>query len=228
MLYEVVLQGRYYDQQIINRWNYISGTENTAPLGSVGLIGAMGLVWDSVNSTFAVNGIGDRIKAAVQGNYEFVSSIAKAIYDPQDFYETIYPPGVIGDQTSTEGLSPVLAFGFFTSRVRTDIARGTKRFAGCPEGSVGEGGQIDAGILASLQALADVMADVLTFDPGGGSIAYTPTVVSKEKYTAPSGNPAYRYYASQATQLLHVATGFTWTPYEKVRSQTSRQYGHGN
>lgn len=227
MLYEVVLQGDYFGQQTINRWNYISGTENTPPLGSVGLVGAMGLVWDEVLSTFATGGIGDLLKAQLQSNFRFVSTIAKAIYDPLDFYETIYPGGVVGDVVSSDAQSPVLAFGLYTSRVRLDIARGMKRFAGAPEAATMTGGVLDPGTVAGLQDIGDEMAAVLTFDPGGGSIAYTPCIVKKEKYTAPSGNDAYRYYASQATQLLNVATGFTWTPYNQIRTQNSRQYGHG-
>jgi len=46
-------------------------------------------------------------------------------------------------------------------------------------------------------------------------------------YTEPPAKKAYRYYETEEEQLEHIMENVTWTAYDRIRSQTSRQYGHG-
>jgi hypothetical protein len=120
-----------------------------------------------------------------------------------------------------------VSVGFRTNRVRSDIARGTKRVGGISEASVGDGGEITGGYLTNVIAAADTMSETLEYVDGANTLTFIPVVVSKQEYTTTSGRIAYRYYPTFAEQDDHIASGVTWEPYTQVRSQTSRQYGRG-
>lgn len=226
MLYEVTWRGTYFNQEIVNRWNYLSGTIPPGILGSLGLLTALGgadspPVFLSGSMFWTIMG-GLSVDFSVQS----VEVRAASDYDPLDFFEVGYNPSMVG-QNGNAGQSPTQAFGFRTNRVRLDIARGTKRFPGAPEGAVDPGGVIAASYLPFLTDMATEMSEVKTFTATEGSVEYTPVVVSKKEYTTPSGRKAYRYYPTLAEQLDHIAIGVTWSPYETIRTQTSRQYGRG-
>lgn len=227
MLYELTLRGSYFGQQTVNRWNYVSTGVEASVSGSFGLIDAFGaidtsgvfpplkpfqLIMNCLSSSFAV----DTIEARACSNY-----------DVEDFYERPFLTPYAGNISATQGMSPTQAYGFRTSRVRLDIDRGTKRFAGVTEGNVDAGGVVIAGMQTLLNAAADAMSEVLSFDDEGNIISYAPCVVQKEDYITPSGRKAYRYYPTLAEQLTHIATSIQWQPYTTTRTQTSRQYGRG-
>lgn len=226
MLYEVVLRSTYYGQQCVNRWNYASAGTPATVLGSFGLLYAMGFIPDGTPPTFPSLKIFSGIRAISVGNVIFNNASARAIYDVADFYETPFPSGTQGG-VSGEGMSPTQALGFRSTRVRTDISRATKRFVGVTEANTEPGGVINSAILSAMDQLADFMGDALTYDDEGNTITFTPCVVSKEEYTTPRGNRAYRYYPTLSAQMAHVAQGIAWEPYTQVRTQTSRQYGRG-
>lgn len=227
MLYEVVLFGELFSQETVNRWNYVSSGTPATVSGSFALMSAMG---------FIPNGLGNipadtvmayllaQVSSAWSANNVLVR--AAADYAPADFYELPYTTPFAGSQAGNCN-SPALSFGFRTNRVRLDIGRGTKRFAGVVEADSDNGGVITSARLAGLDALADVMSDVLEYDDEGNVLSFAPVVVQKEKYTAPSGKPAYKYYDTLTEQMDHVASSILWQPYTTVRTQVSRQYGRG-
>jgi len=226
MLYEITMFGRYFNQQTVNRFNYVSTGEPAAVLGSFALMKAFGAIPDNgvypAGSPFVK--IMQYLSTALVINT--VTARAAAEYDPTDFYERPFVtpyPGVAGG----DGMSPAVAYGYRTNRVRLDIDRGTKRFAGVPETAVSSGGVIGGAFLAELVLTANAMSAVLSYDDEGNTITFSPCVVSKDEYVTPSGKRAYRYYPTLAEQMEHVALGITWQPYDTVRTQTSRQYGRG-
>jgi hypothetical protein len=227
MLYELTMRGTFFNQQIINRWNYVSTGIGASVSGSFGLIDAFGaidtagvypplkpfqLIMNCLSNLFTVYSLEAR---------------AASLYDPEDFYERPFPTPYAGNIAAGQGTSPALAFGMRTTRVRLDIARGTKRFSGVSEDQIDSGGVIASAALTRLASAADAMSDLLTFDDEGNVISYSPCVVGKQEYTTPSGKKAYRYYPTLVEQLTHIATGIVWAPYTTVRTQTSRQYGRG-
>lgn len=228
-LYEVVLQGTLFNQLIINRWNYRSDGDDVPSKNSFGLASAMGLV--PVSGNFPASTIGDAMQALASASMTWQQVIVRAVYDPLDFTDIPFVPNVEGDEAAGVSESPFTAYGFRTNRVRTDIGRGYKRFAGVTEDAVDAGGVIASAVTSSLGALAGFMSDVLSFTESSLTIAFTPCVVKKQQYTAPSGRKAYRYIpvadGGEAAQLDLIATGLIWEPYTQVRSQTSRQYGKG-
>lgn len=219
-VYEVVLRQRYYNQETVNRWNYILTGTPAAVTGAFGLISAMGAISLSVGTLIAA------LRALQSDQVDFVDIEARNIYSTTDFYTRPFATSTNGQQ-SGEGMSPIQAYGFRTSRVRTDVRRGTKRFAGVSESLITSGGLLTETGLTAANALKDKMDDALSYDDEGNTLTYTPCVCGKEAYTTPSGKTAYRYYGTEASQLAHTASGVLWETYDTVRSQVSRQYGRG-
>lgn len=226
VLYELTVRGTYAGQQTINRWHYLSSGVPAAVLGSFGLASAFGVVGDAgalpANTVFAA--IRDLVSTS--WTCQSVEVRAASNYAPSDFYERPFTI-VVGGAVAGDPTAPFLAYGFRTSRVRLDIARATKRFAGVSEDSTVAGGTFVAGTLTKLSTLATRMSAVLSYNDEGNTISYSPAVVKKERYINAKGKPSYRYLPTLAEQLADTATGFSWSAYQQVRSQVSRQVGRG-
>lgn len=228
-LYEVTLTGHLFQQEIVNRWNYRSDGDDVPSGNSFALASAMGLI--PVAGAFPADTLAHAIANVIAADMHWEQVIVRAVYDPLDFVDIPFSPVAPGLIGSGDTESPFLAFGFKTNRVRTDIGRGYKRISGLVEGAIADGGVIESGSVSALTDIADLMSDILPFTESALTINFTPCVVKKQRYTAPSGKPAYRYIpvadGGEAAQLELIATGITWAPYDTVRSQVSRQYGRG-
>lgn len=228
-LYEVTLDGNYLGQQIVNRWNYRSDGDDVPSGNAFGLVSAMGFT--PVAGLFTADSLAKAITAFTGEEMIYQQVICRAVYVPTDFVDVPFIPGVQGEISGQQAETPFLAAGLRTNRVRTDIGRGYKRFAGLVEGSVEDGGVISEGALGLINTLAGLMSDVLSFTEDALTIAFTPCVVHKKLYHPSEGKNAYRYFTTEdggeAGQLENIATGITWEAYTQVRSQTSRQYGKG-
>lgn len=226
MIYEVTLTQLYYGQQCVNRWNYVSSGDPGSTIGAFALFNAMGFV--DTDGDFPADTIARTLQINQTPDVTFQAVLVKAIKEaPTDFYDYAFASGVSGQQSVGQSMSPVNAFGFYTNRVRTDVSRGTKRFVGISEAVVDAGGVIASGTLSGYDLLAELMSDTLSYSGSGASLTFVPAVCGKEEYTAPSGKRAYRYYSTIAAQLAHTAQGIAWFPYRTLRTQRSRQYGHG-
>ena len=227
-LYEVVLQCEYFGQQVINRWNYEMTGTPAGISGSAALLQAIGFIPSTIGNALPSGSVGKILQSMQVDNMVWQQCLAKNIYDPVDFFDNPYVVALTGDITGVNGAPPFSAYGFRTSRVRTDIDRGTKRFAGVPVSYILDGGVWDSSAVTLMESLAEAMTETLPYTDSGNSLTFTPTIVSKEKYTTPSGKFAYRYYATEVAQDDHLAQGFLWQPYATVRTQVSRQYGKGD
>jgi hypothetical protein len=226
-LMEITLFQTYFNQKCVNRWNYVASGSPAAVTLSFALASAMGFL--PVSTDMADGTVGGALQLIQIANVVFNSVLARAVYVDDDFYDSPFISGTAGLVSgASEGLSPLNAYGFFSSRVKQSIGRGYKRFVGVPETATNTGGLMTSGILGQMTTLGGLMGDTLTYDDEGTTLSFVPCIVQKEKYVVTeSGKDAYKYYASQATQLVHTAQGIGWSPYENVRSQTSRQYGRG-
>lgn len=224
---EAIVNQSYSGQLAINRFHYVaSGTPASVSL-SFALLSAMGFIPDPTGATtFAADTLADAMENCQSTAVRYVSAYARDLYSVTDFYEIPYPQTIEGDRTG-EASSPVLAVGFYSNRVRTDIRRGMKRFVGVSESDVGSGGYWQPSFNASLEYMAEQLSATLTYDDEGNTITFVPAILGLEEYTTPSGKRAYRPYATATAQLAHVAQGVTWSAYPAVRSQVSRQYGRG-
>jgi len=230
---EVVLTGTYFNQQTISRWNYVSSGTPAAVSLSFALAAAFGAVYDevAVPPGYPADTPLGLISSNTGDGWDWQQLTVLNPYSATDFYQTPFVPAYGGTRAG-EQMSPAVAFGFRTNQVRRDVARGTKRFPGVPEAAVGTGGVIDAGWISTLEDIAAKMTEVLTYDDEGNTLSFAPAVCGKEEYDpnpppATGNHRAYRYYPTEAAQLAHTAVSVTWQAYAQVRTQTSRQYGHG-
>jgi len=226
-LYEVVLNLQYLEQQFVNRWNYTSQGTPVGVTGSFALIRALGFYAEGDPPEFPDGTLGIAIQALLNEQTIFVQAIAKNVYDPLDFYDSPFVPDVVGGIAGT-GLSPVNAIGITSTRVRTDIRRGQKRFGGVPSGFVVNGGQLSAGALTAATTVADLMGTSPEYTDGGNALTFVPSIVSKERVVDEEGKVSYLYYPTLSEQLAHTAQGIQWDAKTTIRTQGSRQYGRGN
>ena len=226
-LYEVVLEQRYMQQQCINRWNYVGSGTPAAVVPSFGLLSALGMI---ANITTLEDGtVAGEIQALQNSQVIFVQATARAVYVDEDFYANPFVANTVGNVGSlATSMSPLDAYGFRSNRVRQSIGRGYKRFVGMDEVFSGDGGLITTAARDQMTLIATAMGETLTYDDEGNTLTFIPCIVQKEKYTAPSGKDAYRYYATETLQAAHLAQGINWEGYAQQRSQTSRQYGRGS
>lgn len=223
-LYEVVLVGQLGGQEIVNRWNY-QGSVNNVPSGDAfGLLSAMGLV--PTGGAFVTGSLAAKIAIISSNGLEWTQALCRSVFDPHDFIDLPFVPHASG-LVSGDVEAGFVAFGCRSNRVRTDIGRGYKRFAGVNESAVNSFGALTSGVLSELQDVATAMGNVLTYTESSLTDTFTPVIVGRLKYTTPHGNTAYKYYANEATQAEHLAVGVTWEAYDHVRSQVSRQIGKG-
>lgn len=224
---ELTLSMSYAGQLAINRFHFVSSGTPSAVTKSFGLMGASGFLTVSGSPlAFPSGTLAQTIRSVQTTGVQYISAYARNLYDPVDFYERPYPVPVYGAQSGV-GSSPFMAYGLFSSRVRTDIRRGFKRFVGVREESIKEGGEVEAGMIAALGEICNKLNSPMTYDDEGNTLTYTSCVLSFQEYTTPSGKKAYRPYATESAQLSHLASGVQWAPYTVIRSQTSRQYGRG-
>lgn len=227
MLYEVVLDQRFFNQQCINRWNYVNTGSASGVSNSLALLNALGFIADG-SGDFPADGLFSQIGSLVANEVQFIQVTCRAIYDVNDFYAYAFPTGTTGSAGSAGAVAPFDAYGFRTNRIRQDIARGTKRFVGVTEGAINTGGVINTAGLLLMDEVADAMSASVGFPLVSPEVTFTPVIVGKEKYETPSGKFAYRYYETLVSQNAHLASNPVWENYLTMRSQTSRQYGKGS
>jgi hypothetical protein len=224
-LYEIALIGNIGGlAEVVNRWNYRGDVNAVAGGDAAALVNAMGL--NPTGGTFPTATIGAQLQLVVSTAVNWTQCLCRNVYDPTDFIDLPYVPLAAGAATG-ECLSPINAFGFRSNRTRLDIGRGYKRIPGVVETFVDNLGVINSTTQPALDTLAGLMGDVITFTDGSLTDSFTPVIVSKEKYTTPSGKTAYKYYPTESVQLTHLAVGVVWEAYTRVRSQVSRQIGRG-
>jgi hypothetical protein len=226
-IYVVTLRETYAAQECINRFSFVSTVEPSGITGSLAilqLLGATGIVAGAFPDDTLLKVIQDIQHAEVQFN----EIEARNLYDVSDFYTLPFVGDVHGGTASGNGMSPVLAYGFRSNRVRTDIRRGTKRLVGVNDNFVGAGGVLQAGAFTPMQNIADALTAVLNPDNTDSKGTYTPSVLHYHMYTSPPARKAYRPFDTEGAQLANVAIGVTWDWIDTVRSQVSRQYGHGS
>jgi len=227
-LLEIVLEGQLFGQQTINRFNYLSSGTPAASSLSFALYAAFGCFADGTPPAYPADAPFAKMRVVQSVALSYVEVVVKNIYDLADFYASPFPALVDGDVESSTCLSPTTAFGLETNQTTRAVRRGQKRIPGVPEGSVGNGGVIDAGVTEELEELCSFLSDSLTYDDEGNTLTFTPCIVSKQSYTTPSGRTAYKYYPTLAEQTAHLAQGVAWVPFAQTRTQRSRQYGKGS
>lgn len=226
MLYEVLTRQTYYEQQVLNRFHYLSTVDPVSASGSFALAWGLGFIngvtpfVPDVPSLFAA-------LLDIQSDQLVYNEVQiSALYDPMDFFAVPYNPAIPGANVS-ESMSPIAAVGFRSNRVRTDIRRGFKRFSGASEAQFTSGGAVAPGAESNIIEVATQLSATVEYTEDGDSGSFVPVVCQFEMYTSPPAPKAYRKYATFEDQILHTAVSVTYAGYDKMRTQNSRQYGRG-
>jgi len=225
-VYEVILQSDYLGVEVVNRFNYIGAGTPAVVSGSFGLASALGAI--PGGSNYPLGTVLKAIAGLMHTSAKFTLLTVNNVYNPDDFYSAPFVPDFAGVQTG-ESMSPVMSVGFYSNRVTRNIRRATKRITGVTEGFSSGGGSLNALAVGFAQTCAVSLGAILQYNDEGNTLTYSPAVVSKEKYQS-NVNPvrwAYKYYDTLEEQMEHVAQGINWDFYPTLRSQTSRQFGHG-
>lgn len=229
-LVELVLSATYNAQQIINRWNYLVTGTPSDPTVAAAIIQAFGCIWDG--SAYP-SGLPFKDILILQNPgvvYQFAT--ARNVYDDLDFAEVPFVNPAVGTNGAGQNMSSFLAYGLRTNRTRIDVGRGYKRFVGCNEGDVTPFGAIDISPGTAIAAVAEALSATLSVTLAGNDYSCAPVIAGKQRYNPDTGladpaGSAYRYYPVEADQMAKLSTGIVWEAYDHVRSQVSRQVGHG-
>jgi len=211
-------------QQAINVYYFVSSGVPAAVTGSFALADAFGAI--DTAGLFPPEKPFQLIRDFQSVGVVNEEVMVENLYDPVDFYTRPFPSvvtGAVGEDTA----SPFLAYGLQSNRVRTDIRRGSKRYAGVTEGGLAGSGTVASGTLASVQALGDALSVPLEYDDEGTTLTFTSAILSFMDFTNEDGKTYKVKYPTVGEQLSHAAVGVSWNAMPIVRSQTSRQYGRG-
>lgn len=221
MLFEALLRQTYDGKSVLNRWHYSgSGTPAAVSL-SFALAKAFGVIPDA--GIYPTGSIFRTLAAIQNSGVTYQELQVRALYDVSDFYVVPFPGGVGGQYDGGSPMSPFNAFAVQSNRVRTDVRRGSKRFVGVSEETVGNYGALTSGVLTALGTVATAMSTPLTYDDEGNTLTFQSCVLSFEEYTSPRSKPAYKQYATLALQMEHAALGVLWTAKPNVTTQNSRK-----
>jgi len=223
VLYEITLRAQYFQQLCINRFHYLADGNIGFNPSAIELLTLLGFIPGGIPPVIATDTLFGQIRDLVSDQVLFLEAECRNLYSTTDFYVAAYSPPFAG-LTDGVACAPFLAYGLFSSRVRTDIRRGTKRLVGVVEEATEGGGGINTDFADDVADVAAKMSEVHT----GVTVTYYPAVLAYDKYVTPKGNDAYRPWPTEAEQAAHAAFPVTWGSYADVRSQTSRQYNRGS
>lgn len=232
-IYELIVQGSYFNQVTVNKFQFEMTGQPAAVTGAFALTSAAGFIYDPLldieGDGYPDTGLIKPIMPAVSNNWSLQQVIVNNIYDLADFYQTTFVHPFVGGANGNDG-SPALAYGFRSTRTTRAVGRATKRFAGVMEEGMADGGLLTQEYLDILTLQAQRMGQTLVYDDEGNTISFAPVVLGKQRYNSATGLPdqngnSYRYYPTLAEQLNgHIARSILWEVYPQVRTQRSRQY----
>lgn len=236
--FEVVLTATYFNQQIINVWNYFDDvlSPGNDPQAATLLSGLGWSEWDTItDGSYPTGSVALNWLNCVNPLFQLESVLVRDIYSVTNIAEWVFPPnqsGVSIGALTGEACSPAIAVGFNTNRVRTDVGRGQKRLSGQSELVFDAGGNINAAVAATRHnLLATAMSEPIPDGVAMGTF-FQPAVFQKERYAVlkdgiPTGRFGYKYYENPTLQGAHTAPGVVWAVKPRQRFQISRQYGRG-
>lgn len=230
---EVTLQTRWLSQICLNVFNFLWDGVGASPGNlSTGLMAQLGWTsWSVEETTYTEDTFANHFQRLVSQNLVFELVTVKDVYSTTDFYEWTFPIPGTASQGAYIGTAeaPFIAFGYKSSKVRTDIKRGAKRFPGVSASQQTAGGTWAAGTLTLMANLATAMSLVLNGPAGSNFLS---SVVKKEKVPVlvdeePTGRFKYEYYTDPAVQIANQMSPVVWDNVTTQRSQVSRQFGRG-
>lgn len=224
MLFEVLLRQAYNSRNVLNRWFYSGSGTPAAVQMSFALASAFGGIPDDITSAFPDNSVMLGLANLQSTGLVYVELAVENLYDVGDFYTIPYSPSQNGE-ASGPAMSPFVAYAAQSNRIRTDIRRGNKRFAGVTEDNIDAYGALSSGALTALGNICTAMSETLEYDDEGNTLSFQPTVLSFEKHAPDTDHKTewYSLYETLAEQEDHAAVGVNWTAKAYMTTQNTRK-----
>jgi len=122
--------------------------------------------------------------------------------------------------SSTPSEARFITAEFYSPRSVGNIRGGFKRFGLMSEVNVTNGIAAAGGFTTALNNLADALSADLNGTVGGLPVVFSPIIVKRIAYTAPSGNTAYRL--PQGLDPFNFAYADNWV-YKRITTQNTRK-----
>jgi hypothetical protein len=228
-IFTATLQGRYFGQLIINRFQFISSSDVDPRDGCQALANALG----AVDTNGVVNGnplpsgtLMGALETMQSSAFEYIAMEVITPYFPFGLFERIFPAGTTGASTATgDNLPPFVAVSIRSDRVRRDVRRGFKRLPGVKEDEITATG-LGAGVLLDLAAVASSISGTITGDAGPLNVAFQSAVVPLKR-VPDSDPPQYELFENEGAAVSASAFPLTYEAEDKVTTQNSRKIGRG-
>ena len=221
---ELTVESVYFDQKVINRWNYVaSGTPSAVSL-SYGLIYALGFTNPPADVGAGVD-FWSRMRQTQSVDVLYTLVSCRDVYSLTDFFSNPLgnAPGIVaGDPSPT-----FVAYPYRTNQVTKAVRPGQKRIVGVVDASVTNGSTIVQTQRDWNNNFAIEMTEVQSYDDSGQVLTYKPAVCGKKRETLANGNVTYKYYETEVEQLAHTAQSVVWTAKGNITSQITRKRGRG-
>jgi hypothetical protein len=228
-IFTATLQGRYFNQLLINRFQFISSSDVSPVEGCQALANALGAVDTSgvvLGNPLPSGTLMGTLEALQNAEIEYIAMEVITPYDAFGLFERIFPAGTTGDSGSSgDNLSPFIALSIRSDRTRRDVRRGFKRFAGVTESDVTATGPVPT----TLGRLGDVAASIsgtITGDAGPLNVAFQSAVVPLKR-VPDSDPPQYEQFENEGAAVSASAFPVTYQAEDKVTTQNSRKVGRG-
>jgi len=228
-IYTATLQGRYFGQLVINRFQFISSSDVDARDGCQALANALGAV-DTAGvvqtNPFPAGTLMGSLEILQVPALEYIAMEVLTPYDPFGLFERIFPAGTTGDnQAGDDNLAPFVACSIRSDRVRRDVRRGFKRFCGLTEADITATGLV-ATTLGRLGDIATSISGTITGDADTLNVAFQSAVVPLKRVPG-SDPPQYELFDNESLAVSASAFPLTYEAEDKVTTQNSRKIGRG-
>lgn len=224
-LLEMKIDMTWLGQGCISTFQWAETTPEPLTGVSFALATAIGLV--PIAGAYPTGTPFHKLRLMMRGAVAFNRWTIRTLYSVTDFYEAGALPATNGlSADATSDLAPINAQGIKSNRVRTDVRAGSKRFPGLSEGMVATGGLLEAAQKTIIQTFCTSISSPISATVGGQPFSFSSAILPKQTPDDNDGNPG-EFWPTYSAQLAKSAIGLTWTPYDQIRSQVSRQYGRG-
>lgn len=230
MLLEGTITGVQGSQLYMNKFNWYNSGDTSLFPNDMALRAAVTLGYVVADPTAPeANSFLEKLRDLFALGFGLRQLYFRDVYNINDFFVTpLTGTGWEGALTLVTIGPSFEAVGATSSRTRSDIKAGHKSLPSVPETSkAGYDGLIAPGEVEIYQDVMDSLDDGLDIGVGVGFEFFGNAIVSKQKYTTPSGKDAYRYYADPEVQFTHIASPVTWTVQNYLTTRVSRKRGRG-
>ena len=226
-IFEVVLQQAYQSVAMLNTFTYLSGGEAVSTnLQMLGLANALGAVDTSGNmlSSFTNDSPLDLLQTMQPTSLTYVSLYITAPYDEAALFDEQFPAATTGEKIfTTDEMPRFIAMTLKGNRVKRDVRRSFKRFAGVQEDDIVANNLTSTFTDMFLTPVAQGFSNVISDAVPGVIDTYTPMTLKRTPEVNGEGKTVYVLPELEADAIAQSAVGISFTAQRLVTTQNSRK-----